>query len=329
MKMLQLTLIGFGTLLAGMILAAMTLFLATSGDQSVPATVMDDPTLPSAQVENVTLHLREAGPEDAPVIIALHGGPGGDMTSLLPLEALADTHRVVFYDQRGAGLSERVEAEALTLDGYLAELDGVISLASPNAPVTLIGHSWGAMLASAYLGAHPDKVARAVLVEPGFLNAAEARDWTNRSRALMSGPRFIWKGLVTGFAAQHVKGDAHAKNDYLIGTMVGLFANHPDNPYHCPGSEYPGHAKRFGGLASNVAGKTSDAEFDRLALGEAFPGPVLFMGSSCNTWIGAELQAKHAERFANARLEVIEGAGHEMLIEKPEDSLAVIRDFLK
>ena len=37
--------------------------------------------------------------------------------------------------------------------------------------VNLVGHSWGAMLASAYLGQYPEKVDHAVLAEPGFLTS--------------------------------------------------------------------------------------------------------------------------------------------------------------
>ena len=158
--------------IAGLVSLVVTLFVAMRGDYPVTALVTEDGTLPSKEIAGVKLHMRiVVGPPDAQTIVVLHGGAGSDFRSLLGLSDLSDTHRVVFYDQRGAGLSERVPAELLTLDGYLEELDAVIALASPDRPVVLIGHSWGAMLASAYLGAHPDRVARAVLIEPGYLDA--------------------------------------------------------------------------------------------------------------------------------------------------------------
>ena len=139
--------------------AFVTLFLVTRGDYPVVALVTDDPTLPQAEVAGITLHLvRLEGPEGAETVIVLHGGPGGDFRSLRALEALSATHHVVFYDQRGAGLSERVDPARLTLDGYLEELGGVIERVSPDRPVWLIGHSWGAMLATAYLGHAPEQV---------------------------------------------------------------------------------------------------------------------------------------------------------------------------
>ncbi len=134
------------------------LFVATSGEHAVPSTVVDDATLPAIEINGLRLHAEVQGPPDAPVTIVLHGGPGGDYVGLLPLKALADKHRVVFYDQRGAGLSQRVPAETLMLDTYIQELAGVIAHYSPNRSVTLIGHSWGAMLASAYMAPIPSRL---------------------------------------------------------------------------------------------------------------------------------------------------------------------------
>lgn len=134
-----------GGTIGALILAALGLYVATFGQYSVAATVMDDAALPQIEINGVRLHAETYGDPSNPVIIVLHGGPGGDYRSLLGAKALADTNFVVFYDQRGAGLSQRVPAEALTIPTYMAELDGVIDRYSPDRPVTLLGHSWGTL----------------------------------------------------------------------------------------------------------------------------------------------------------------------------------------
>ena len=275
------------------------------------------------------MHLRiEEGPTDAQTIVVLHGGAGGDFRSLAGLSALSDTHRVVFYDQRGAGLSERVAAEHLTLDGYLAELDAVIVMASPARPVVLIGHSWGAMLASAYLGAHPDRVSRAILIEPGYLDAEGKAAWEARAAQYMSGPGYLWQAILNGFGAAHISGpDNHASDDYLIGQMVGIFANHPESPYHC-GEGYTAPSWRFGALASARWRDAPETDLDRIAQGSEYPGPVLFLAGACNDWTGAPLQRQQAALFSDARLEVIAEAGHDVVWDNPDATLPVIRAFL-
>lgn len=313
-----------------MIAFGVTLFVVTDGDHVVPATVLDDPALPAIEINGVRLHAERFGDPQAETLIVLHGGPGGDYRSLLALKTLSDRYQVVFYDQRGAGLSERVPAADLTLDAYLAELDGVIATFSPDRPVHLVGHSWGGMLATAYLGHAPDAVASAILIEPGFLNASERAEWVERAARYMSGPAYLGKAIMTGFEAQHVEGpDAHAANDYLVGQMVHAFTDHPDNPYHCPNEAYDAPSWRFGAAASDAASKASDAEIDRLIEGtSSYHGPVLLLAGECDTWIGADLQLRHAQLFARSTVTVIADAGHDVVWDNPEATLAALRAFL-
>jgi len=317
-----------GTLVV-LVALTLALFVGTRADYSVATLVTDDQTRPSQEIAGIRLHLQiEDGPPDAPTIIVLHGGAGSDFRSLLGLSDLSDTHRVVFYDQRGAGLSERVAAVRLTLDGYLEELHAVIAMASPDRPVVLIGHSWGAMLASAYLGSHPDRVDRAILIEPGFLDAEGKAAWEVRAAQYMSGAGYLWQAILNGFRAAHVTGpDDHASDDFLIGRMVRVFANHPDNPYHC-GEGYTAPNWRFGSLASALWRDAPEADLDRIARGTGYQGPVLFLAGDCNDWTGALLQARYAAGFPNAELRVIPEAGHDVIWDNPGAAMPVIRAFL-
>lgn len=318
-----------GGVLVCLLVVVTILFFATSGDYPVARLVTDDPSLPSESVAGVQLHMRVVeGPADASTLIVLHGGPGGDFRSLQALDALSDQYRIVFYDQRGAGLSERVPAGQLTLDDHLNELGAVIDLTSPQRPPVLIGHSWGAMLAAAYLGQAPNAVGAAVLIEPGYLDAAGRAAWTTESTTYMSGPSYIWQAVMTGFRAQHVSGpDAAAQDDFLIGHMVGVFTNHPDNPYHCR-TGYTAPSWRFGAVSSTVWRDAPDASMDRLGVNAgAFSGPVLFLTGACNTWLGPR-QDGHMSMFANAELMTIPDAGHDVVWDNPEATIAAIRGFL-
>ncbi|GGL81782.1 alpha/beta fold hydrolase [Wenxinia marina] len=315
--------------LAVVLVATLAMWIGTRGNYGVPALVTHDPALPAALIAGHRLHLRVDGPPEAEAVIVLHGGPGGDFASLEALAALANTWRVVFYDQRGAGLSERVEAEDLIFDGHLDELAAVIDHVSPDRPVVLIGHSWGAMLAAAYLGRDPARVDRAVLIEPGYLDAAERDDWRQESRRFMSGPRYAVAAVTNGFRAARVDGpDDQARDDFLIGRMVHAFADHPDNPYHC-GTGYGAPMRRFGAMASAAWEAAPAADIDRIGRGAgSFDGPVLLLAGACDDWLGAPLQERHLARFARAELAVIPDAGHDVVWDNPDAALAEIRSFL-
>lgn len=321
--------VAVGILVGLVLVAVIALYFYTSGEYRVADTVLTDPDLPRAEIGGLTLHAETFGDPGNTPLIVLHGGPGGDYRSLMGLQALADSFYVIFYDQRGAGLSERVPAEQLTVDTYLEELDNVIAHFAGARPVILVGHSWGAMLGAAYLGHAPEKVQRAVLMEPGFFNAAEMAEWNAQGSQYLSGLNYVWTALLTGFEAQHVSGpDDNASNDYLIGTIVHYFANHPDNPYHCPGEAYDAPSWRFGATANSAASTTPPEEIDRIELGTGYEGPVLMLASICNDWIGPDLQKRHADMFTNARLKIISDSGHEMVWDNPDETLAAIRQFL-
>ena len=56
---------------------------------------------------------------------------------------------------------------------------------------------------------------------------------------------------------------------------------------------------------------------------------TLLIGTTCNTVYGAEYQERHLPFFQNARLEVIEDAGHFVFYDQPEVTLEVIRQFFQ
>ena len=332
MRFLKYAAIAIGGLFVVLIAAAGVLYVVEGGDNDVPATVMDDPSLPRLELDGYTFHAETFGDPANPTVVVLHGGPGGDYRSLLGLQALADEYLVVFYDQRGSGLSERVPPDQLSYQVMLEDVDRIVDHFGQGEPVHLVGHSWGGMLASGYLGYAPDKVDKAVLMEPGFLNADEAAEWRAYYGTLMSGLGIYWNMLRAGFAAMHVDGpDDYAGQDYLVGERIlPLFVNHPDNPYHCPGEAYDAPHWRWGTAASNaVQGGATDADLDSLsAHAPDYDKPVLFLASACNTWIGPELQARHAALYPNSGLVVIPDAGHEMVWDNPDVTLNAIRMFL-
>lgn len=76
------------------------IFILTTGDYPVPKTISDDSGIPHVTINGVVFHAQTFGDPKNPVVLVVHGGPGWDYRSLLPLKALADEFYVVFYDQR-------------------------------------------------------------------------------------------------------------------------------------------------------------------------------------------------------------------------------------
>jgi hypothetical protein len=78
-------------------------YVLTSGNYTVAKTVAEDPSLPHITINGVTFHAQTFGDPAHPVVIVVHGGPGGDYRSLLTLQALSDRYFVVFLISAAQG----------------------------------------------------------------------------------------------------------------------------------------------------------------------------------------------------------------------------------
>ena len=71
-------------------------WLFLSGCISLPPTVDGDKTKQSELINNYLYHVQTYGDQNNPVIIVIHGGPGGDSNYLMALKDLSDSFYVVF-----------------------------------------------------------------------------------------------------------------------------------------------------------------------------------------------------------------------------------------
>ena len=153
----------------------------------VPKTVDQDQTLPSISVNGTQLHAETFGNSDSAMVIFLHGGPGADYQNGLAVKQLAGNgYYVVFYDQRGSGLSKRHKKESFTIQQMFDDLSAVIQhyRTSPTQKIFLFGHSWGAILAAGYINQNPSKISGVIFAEPGGVTWENLQQYGERTRKL-------------------------------------------------------------------------------------------------------------------------------------------------
>ena len=108
------------------------------------------------------LHVREWGDRDAPPVVCLHGVQAyGGRFRRLAEERLASRYHVVAPDLRGHGQSPREAPWTLK-----AHLEDVLEIAGD--PAVWIGHSFGGRLVAELMAAHPDRVRRAMFLDPAL-----------------------------------------------------------------------------------------------------------------------------------------------------------------
>ncbi|RRO20582.1 SDR family oxidoreductase [Saccharopolyspora rhizosphaerae] len=96
--------------------------------------------------DGLRLAVHQHGPPDAPTVLAVHGYPDDHTVWDGVVAALSDRYRVVTYDVRGAGGSDRPDGtDGYRLERLADDLFAVAEAVSPDRPVHLLGHDWGSV----------------------------------------------------------------------------------------------------------------------------------------------------------------------------------------
>jgi proline iminopeptidase len=96
------------------------------------------------------LYWAKYGRATAPKLLLLHGGPGADHCYMLPqMLQLGERYDLIFYDQRGGGRSKSDAGAPITWRTHVEDLGAVVAEFGLE-PLSIVGYSWGAMLALLY-----------------------------------------------------------------------------------------------------------------------------------------------------------------------------------
>ncbi|MFF3754574.1 alpha/beta fold hydrolase [Streptomyces sp. NPDC002018] len=126
----------------------------------------------------------EAGPGEASGALLLHGLMGRASHWAATARWLSERHRTVALDQRGHGLSDKPAEGPFTREAYVADAEAAIEQLG-LAPVTLIGHSMGALTGWQLAARRPDLVRALIICDmrASALGVASQREWSDWFRA--------------------------------------------------------------------------------------------------------------------------------------------------
>ncbi len=281
----------------------------------VPATVDQNLSLPSAPINGTLLHLEVFGDPKDPLLIILHGGPGADYRSMLNAKAFVDDgFYLIFYDQRGSGLSKREDSDQYKHENsfqlFIDDLDQIISKfrSSDAQKVFLLGHSWGAMLATAYINQNPMKISGAVLAEPGGFTWTQTEEYLSRSNKI----NFFSEALNNATFPDQIFGgqSEHEVLDYKA-TFFSNFENAPGNTIGNAG-HYP--FWRHGSVAfQSLISNAEEHGFDFTTHLNQYTTKILFLYSKLNQAYGIEWAETVSSPYPNVDINRVDNSGHEML----------------
>jgi proline iminopeptidase len=278
-----------------------------------------NPRSRSITINGVDLYVREVG-AGRPIIV-LHGGPDFDHTYLLPeLDQLADSCRLVYYDQRGRGRSATgVRPEDVSIESEVADLDQLRDQLGLDS-VALMGHSWGAVLAMEYTARHPERVSHLIL-----MNTAPASGWEGdlfRAQLRASRPAGDVERMADIVAgAQYEAGEPEAETAYYRIHFRGA-VQRPDQLEQIVGRL----RTHFTADSVRTARAVEDRLYEQTWRSAGYDLVPRLRGVHTSTLVihgehdlvPVEMAARIADAIPGSRLEVLTGCGHFAYLERPE-----------
>jgi proline iminopeptidase len=257
---------------------------------------------------------------DGTPIVLLHGGPGGTHHYFHPFfSQVKNRFKVIYYDQRGCGLSQFKERNGYSIDQAVEDLEHLRQALKINKWIVL-GHSYGGTLAQCYVLKHPEYVAGLILVDSAFygLDIGEkntrqyeyiSSEEKERIRQIRQTPNLPKEQLIFNI---HLNGDWKRQNFYkpTLDELVRL--------------------ARYEWVQDVNFRSEISQSIDKLYIEGMFkdcPIPTLLLEGGCDLTWGKDKPEKFHTCFPNSKLVIFEQSGHSPFHDEPNSFFNALKDF--
>jgi pimeloyl-ACP methyl ester carboxylesterase len=263
----------------------------------------------------INLNVEITGPDDGRPVLLLHGFPDSSRLWSRQASALSDAgYRVIVPDQRGYGQSDKpAEVDAYNIIWLAADVTAILDQVGVEK-AAVVGHDWGAAVAWTAASLAPDRVDRLVALSVGHPLAFGAAGLEQREKS--------WYMLL--FQFEGIAEEWLSANDWANFRSWG---RHPDADaviadLESSGSLTPG----LNWYRANVHPRVLIEPPPTLP---PVAVPTLGVWSSGDFAL-TEAQMTGSEQFVDAdwRYERIEGPGHWMQLEAPDEVNRLLLDYL-
>lgn len=279
-------------------------------------------------VRGLRCHVRAWGDPAAPALFMLHGWLHSSAAFQFLVDELKHDWRVLAPDWRGFGHSQWSK-NSYWFPEFVADLEAILDHYSPQAPVNIVGHSFGAAVTAVYAGARPQRIARYMNID-----AFGARDWKPEGAP----DRYV--KLIGLLKKPQAKRDYASLEELQQRMARGEMARVPAGRLAFLARELTrrNDAGRFELLNDPVLADPFGMFFsnrldDAMACWRAITAPMLMLvareGSPvrrADDLSDGRLEERLAQ-FRTARVEWMDDAGHMAHLEHPAAVAALVEDF--
>jgi proline iminopeptidase len=269
--------------------------------------------MPVAHLNGTDLFYVEVG-KGLPCLV-MHGGLGGDHTSLHPwLDPLGDVMRLVYYDHRGNGRSGRPPSETITFEQLCADADALREHLRFEK-VAVLGHSFGGFTALEYALRYPEHLSHLILLStsPGGDYGVEIEANVRRK----------------GATAEQLKAlEASADNDAELWRLWKVIEPLYFHTFDADLAERV-MGKTIPSAQAGNAGNAITEEWDLTPrLSEISAPTLILVGRDDFICPPSQAQIMH-ERIADSELVVFEQSAHYLYVEEAEAFFDAVCEWLQ
>ena len=271
-------------------------------------------------------------------LVVVHGGPGADHTYFLPyLLPLARTHRLVFIDERGSGRSQRLQDTSQYTVENMADDVEAVRQALKLGKISLLGHSYGGVLAQAYALKYQQNLSHLIL-NSTFPSTKQMNEVLAREKAQMPADKLKrlneleQAGLFgKGEAWEHGRYPAeYAALAWGPGYFPFLYGARPDPTYDPMGQETGTSWELYRVMWGEhgefvIDGNLRSVEYvDRLT---TLKVPTLVIAGDhdeCDPALSKEMH----EKITGSTLVILPNSGHMNFVDQPDLWQKAVEGFL-
>ncbi|WP_099040862.1 alpha/beta fold hydrolase [Mycobacterium neglectum] len=284
------------------------------------------------ETNGVALRVIEAGERGAPLLVLAHGFPelAYSWRHQIPVLAAAGYH-VLVPDQRGYGGSSRPDAvEDYDIHALSADLVALLDEVGAQRAV-FIGHDWGAMVVWHTALLHPDRVRAVAGLSVPPIPRARSRP-TERWREKFGDDFYMLRFQEPGLADAEMAADVAVT---MRGMFAGLLAGDAPLPDWISRDEFDHYVAEFGrtgftGALNWYRNYDRNWESTPQLAGAQTTAPALFVGGTADP-VGPTMNPARAREVVAGPYteEWIDGAGHWIQQERPEEVNRILLAFLR
>ncbi|MFN9449001.1 MAG: alpha/beta fold hydrolase [Rubrivivax sp.] len=250
-------------------------------------------------VPGAKLYASRSGPASAQTILAIGGWIGSSELWQEPLAILSDEYVVVSYDHRGTGISV-TSTDSIAFDNLVADALAVLDSYGIDECV-LAAESAGAQTALAVAARHPERVTHLVIVDGMY----------SRGIAIDNDP--FLQGLRSNYGA-------------TIERFVQLCVPEADSEHIKDwGRKLLARATPEAAIALRIVGSEADVTGDIARVLQ----PTLVLHGALDKIVPLDRAEELVRALPNARLAVLDDAGHVPTLTQPVRVANAIRSFLR